>query len=745
LDANLREIATSYPRAHRVSQLLFGEKIKILSESCARSGVAAPMERRLYLSLRYFPDGIKKRKSLGLKERHKSLSEEVQSYQRHSSEFTHYLRNIKSNSNITLKQLNDEQLGDLLRKFFNPVTYYKRAFAPINRQVSLSDQVIYSSPNVDYTGITREGVRTRTISLKTSPAFSYPGGMAQFVNLDFPFRLSINLSFPPPAKIKNFLVLKEFFLENALSARAKIQQEEVKAVQEALARDDRCLQMTFTVILEGGSEDELDERTRKLCHVFHNDLECEVIQESDIGLGLCLNTLPLNYTPDADFSTRRAIRILKSDVMNFLPIFDTFKGLKNPLSVYLSRENSLVPFSLLENETSNHTVVLADTGAGKSAFVIDCIQAAKRLDPEPIVFVIDKKSSYGMLSQYFDGDLTIFDRSQEMPFSPFRGEYNDEKIAFLTKMLCMAIRLTSPNFVIESEHQTAISKALKLAYLKKTRRAGLNYIEGEFVRSGETEDVAINMNDVVIELGSLSKDRKEGQHDYITPLVTKLRPFYGDGIYARFFTEGKSWGNKKKLFYIYDLDALDGDQTLQTLMTMSVIEEIRCILALPHNQGRTGFLVMEEFAMLGRNNPAFRDFAIDFAETMRKRGCWLITLTPRPQNYFELEVGKAFWGVADNFVFLQMSSDNVDYIADKSSLIDEANREIIRSLRTKKGEYADVFYMNKSKTKQGAFRFRQTKYDRWMSPTNAKDTLVVLNALKQYPSKWDALEYLVSL
>ena len=176
---------------------------------------------------------------------------------------------------------------------------------------------------------------------------------------------------------------------------------------------------------------------------------------------------------------------------------------------------------------------------------------------------------------------------------------------------------------------------------------------------------------------------------------------------------------------------------------MAVIEEIRQILSLPENQGRTGFLVLEEFAMLGRNNPAFRDFAIDFAETMRKRGCWLICLTPRPQHYFEPgSVGEAFWGVAQNFIFLQMSSDNVDFIAKKSSLFDEANTEIIRSLRTKYGQYSDVFYMNKKKDRQGAFRFRQTPFDRWMSPTNAMDAKVALEALEAHPNKWDALQFL---
>ena len=32
----------------------------------------------------------------------------------------------------------------------------------------------------------------------------------------------------------------------------------------------------------------------------------------------------------------------------------------------------------------------------------------------------DKKSSYVMASEYFDGDLTVFGGNKEMPFSPFQ-------------------------------------------------------------------------------------------------------------------------------------------------------------------------------------------------------------------------------------------------------------------------------------------------------------------------------------
>ena len=739
LDAEIGRLEDRRKQGHPVAKLLYSEKVGEIKASCGGGSDRGPLRRRLFVSLRYFPAGTKKGGS-------DVLNRETLHAKRVLAEFDSLVKGFSGDSEFELRRLDGEALADYLRRFFNPRSCLKRSFAPVNPRQSLSKQIIFSTPKLDHSGIERQGVRSRTVSLKTSPSFCYPGGMAYFSGLDFAFRLNIVFTFPEKGKVKKFFDTKEFFLENAVSARARLQREEIQAIQERLAREDQCLHMTFNVTVESETTDELDEKTRRVCQIFHQRLESEVIEEDAIGLGLCLATLPLGYVPDADYSTKRAIRILRSDAMKFLPIFGSFRGLKEPLGIYQSRERELVPFSLLENETSNHTVVLADTGAGKSALVIDLLQSVKRLEPEPLVFVIDKKSSYGMLSRYFDGDLTVFDRSSEkIPFSPFRGIYNDEKFAFLAKMLVTAVKLVSPSFDVESEHQTAILRALKTAHRKKREQLGLDYVDGEFVRQETSEQVAIDMNDVVSELGSLGDGTSAALSQVIEDLVVKLRPFYGDGTYARYFTAGDSLPEElEQRFFVYDLDALDGDPVLQSLMTMSVIEEIRSILALPINKGRTGFIVLEEFAMLGRNNPAFRDFAIDFAETMRKRGCWLITLTPRPQNYFELEVGRAFWGVADNFIFLQMSSDNVDFVSKHSTLFDEANTEIIRSLRTKKGQYADVYYMNKSKTKQGAFRYRQTAYDRWMSPTNATDQQAVDRALQRFPDKWQALKHLVT-
>ncbi|MEK7854672.1 MAG: hypothetical protein AAB288_01165, partial [Acidobacteriota bacterium] len=451
--------------------------------------------------------------------------------------------------------------------------YYQRSFAPYNEAQSLSDQIVYSSPTLTFDGIEREGIKSRTLSLKTSPSYAYPGGMAYFTSLGFPMRIALNFSFPSKAKVKKFFDLKEFFLENTPSARAKRQKEEILGVQNRLVRDDRCLHLSFHITIEGQTDEELDARVRDVLNVFHNQLECEAIVEKDVGAALAMNSLPLFYSPASDLSARRYIRILRSDAVMFLPVFDSFAGLQNPLQLYLSREGNVVKFSLLENETSNHTVVLADSGSGKSSFVIDCVQAAKRMSPEPLVFVIDKKSSYLMLSEYFDADLTVFSRDHDIPFSPFRGVFDEEKIAFLTQLLGAGIKLVSPSYVMESDQYGAITKSIRMAHARKCREAGLFLKDGELIRNASKEELVLTMEDVIAEMATLtSLEEYEKSSEMVDALIQKLAPFYGDGIYARYFNSvGSGSRERSKLFYIYDLDALDGDPVLQSLMTMSVV------------------------------------------------------------------------------------------------------------------------------------------------------------------------------
>ena len=738
-------VLSEYKYPHPVSELLFKEKVTMLRKECNSGSELSPMKRKVLISIRKFPEkSVVAEWKRSVAKGEKLLFDEMCEFVRQIKYFTDGIKQYIENSKIPLKMLEAQELITHIRQFFNPKEYYNREFARYNKHLPISEQLIYNSPTLDYKGIEREKVKTRTITLKTSPQFAYAGGMAYFTKLKFPYKLSLNFSFPSKASVKKFFSVKEFFLENGTNARAKVQKKEVKHTQERLQNGEKCLYLTFCIVIEGENDEALAKRTRELVNIFHNDLQCEVIIEDEIGLGLALNTLPLNYSPEADYSSQRYIRILQNDAIMFLPLFDSFKGLNDPLQLYISREKNLVHFNLLENETSNHTVVLADSGSGKSAFIIDCIQSAKRLDPEPLVFVIDKKSSYKGVVGPYHGDLTIFDPNKEMPFSPFRGVFDDAKVTFLTHLLTTGINLTSPKFNIESEHVTSISKALKHAYIKKNKESGTNYIDGELVRRESEEEIEVTMDDFIAAMASLTSDPEfEKMKEQIDQLLVKLKPFYGDGTYAKYFrASSNQMKNDSTTLFVYDLDALT-DEKLQVLMTMSVIEEIRSLIKRPENQERGGFIVIEELGMLGRDNPVAKKFIVDAAETFRKLGFWLIGLTPRPQNYFELEAGKAMWAVADNYVFLRMNPDNVDYLQKNSKLIDEANSQIIKSLTVKKGQFTEIFYTNKDKSRSGAFRYYQTEYDRWLAPTNSEDLVTLEKTIKKFKGNaWEALEYL---
>jgi hypothetical protein len=706
-----------------------------------------PLKRRLYLSVRSFEKkkpfaGRFKSMQSELANPDQTLSQTMHTFLKEVRVFNHLLSQFELTTPLTMRRLDDEALADILRRTFNPVTYYERPFAKLNSNLPLSDQLIFCPSELKYSGISREGVTSRTITLKNAPSFAYPGAMAYFLSLDFPFRIGINISFPKGAAIKRHFGLKEFFLQNTPSARSRRQKAEIDSLQERLLRDDRVLNMTFCVFIESearetpeASTEELERRTKETLARFQQKLECEAIVEKEIGFGLWLNSLPLNYHPIADATTKRTVRILASDIILFSPVFDTFRGTDDAQSLFYSRENGVVPFSLKTYGNSHMTAVLGDTGSAKSGQVIKLLLGELRREPTPIIFVIDHKTSYGVVSKFIPSELTTFESGKPMPFSPFRGQLDEDKQRFLVHWLTAAIQLTSPQFNFESEHQTCISQALKFAFEAKARAAGIRYIDGKLVEAESAHEPLVTLDDIMAQLGSLTgmpEFEKYGQA--IDEISRKLRPFYSDGIYASFFRQTTPTPKSLPVdLYVYDLDGLSGDPILQTLATMSVVDEIRRKIRTDDARARGGFVVIEELGMLGRNNPVAKDFVIDAAETFRKLGFFLIGLTPNPANYFTTEAGKAMWAVADHYIFLAMKDDNVKFLQEKSDLLDEASAQIVKSLRTIRGRFAECFYIHKSKEFSGAFRSVPSAHELWLMPTHRPDDIEAKRTLAKFP------------
>ncbi len=707
------EIRSRYPLSSKVSEEILEERIEQFKSLCKTDSDLRPMVRRTFVCVKYYPAVKVKKRLKALPARSEDfLFSQVKEATSDIKGFSEILEILKSASKLRLEHVTPPGLLDSLRRFLNPKEYYERDFMGYNPNASISDQLLFTSPKLNFSSFEREGVKSKSIVLKVCPRRSTPGAVAAFLALPFPFRICMNFSFPDKIKVNRALDLKAFFLQNTPSAGARRLKGDLDQVQEKIAHGDKCLNMTLTLVVEGETDDDLNRRVREIVNVFHRDLEAEVLVDENIGLGLCLNTLPLMYSPEADFSSQRHIKILDSEVLNFIPIFDSYSGNGDPLQLYLSRESNVVSFSFDDkSRPSQHSIVIGDTGSGKSEFVLDITQAYKRRYPDPIIFYIEKRASSKRLAELFGGEVTLFHPNQDLPFTPFRGHFDDTKVNVLSLIVLTAIKLTSPKFEAESEHSAILIQALKDAYKRKCEQAGLVYEDGKIQeRHGELSEV-MSMDDVVAAIGDLHDNESfRSLSPQIDEMLQKLRDFHGDGKYAGYFK-----GNQKSVrdgecrFYVYDLDPLESDPILKAIITLSVFEEIKRIIALPENQGRGGIIVFEEFGQLGGKNPTAARYIEDFAETIRKLKFWLIGIAPNPKVFFETDPGKAMWAAADNFFFLNMKPDSVEYVRSKSEILNGPPGDIVKSLATRPGQFAEVFYTDKAAKSRGAFRFIQSR------------------------------------
>src|SRR3989344_2516180 len=521
-----KDILSCYPSPAKLSKEILSERIEHFKSLCGMDSEMRPLRRKTYLCLRYFPTPKVRKKMRLLDSRcEEFLFTQVKEVARDVREFTEVIETLKTASGVGLSTVTPDGLLDSLRRFLNPKEYYNRDFLHYNPNESISKQMLFNSPKLTFSSFEREGVRTRTIVLKVCPKRSTPGAVAGFLALQFPFRISMNFSFPSPRKVNRALDLKGFFLERKPNQGSLRQKADLQEVQKKIAHGSRCVHMTFSIVVEGESEDELNRRTREVINVFQNDLGCEVIVDQDIGFALCLNSLPLMYSPESDFSAQRFIKIMDSDVLNFMPIFNSFSGTSDPLQLFLSREGNLVPFSYTDSERpSQHSIVLGDTGSGKSEFILDCVQAYKRRYPDPLIFYIEKRASSKGLCNAFGGEVTVFHPNEEIPFTPFRGHFDDEKVNVLSLILLTAIKLTNTKFEAETEHSSIITQALKDAYQRKCEQVGLSYSNRAIHEAKTADQSVMTMDDVVAAIGDLHDNENfKALAGKIDEVVQKLR------------------------------------------------------------------------------------------------------------------------------------------------------------------------------------------------------------------------------
>lgn len=657
-------------------------------------------------------------------EENKAFAKRLMSFEREMSQF-------EALSPLSLERQDANQFSALVRKMIYGDSIKCKPFPNYCTAYPLADQIMDESIDVDFSGKKGKFGVSRAVSLKV-PAIKYPAMTAWYLTLPFPVTVSVQLNKPPKSKIDLYLNWKEFSLKNSLSESSKREFEEVKEIKKKLAFDEEAIWVSTTILVEAENEQILEDYINEIKKVCIEKFDCFCTVEEDMGLAIWWDSLPFNYKLQSDLTYQRAYPLLSNDITYFVPIYDSCGKIgSRSLQVLQSREGNLTSLNLFE-QISSHTMYLGDTGSGKSRILGEVIYSAKRPESEYLVFIFEVKTSYPMLVNFFGGELNKYSVSEKPKSSPFKGVYDEEKIVFLTNWIKAAIEITSPSFKIESELKEAIYQSIKKAATKKKKAAGISFVDGELVESDMEIGVVINIDDICTEISNLPSEKQfEELTDDLEELLSKLSIFRGDGIYASYFRPDGAWEPVSGGIFDSDFEGTKSDPVIRDLTFLQEFEKIRQIRMQPENQGKEVIIILDEIAELDRGIPMFADIISGWAETSRKEGVWFhfATCTPSVFNDKKLKACGTCLRVAHNYVFTSMSDENLSALDLDFEVIDERDKEIIRSLKTVKGQYSEFYVITKD-GERSVYRLVESPVKRWLQPTNAKDTREALRALK---------------
>ena len=733
-----------------IGNMLYQERLNNLKED-------RPLERKTYVFLHYIPQfNLKRSLRSFIGGSDSIIDRELTGHVKDIEQFQNILSTLEAKTSIPIKRLIADDLLSHLRALFNPISFKTKHYPSYKNNISLSKQMAYTDTVIGHSGFVSEGVTTKVLSVKNYPNSVYVGQMASILSkVKFSFRICINLHLQDDQKIKTILNWRGSFLGALQNQTRQRQANDLVAVDKALAHGQSLVDMGMHLIISHQSQDRLKCMFHELEGAFKNTLNCDLILERIIGAGILLNCLPFNFDPDSNAFTRRNIKIVDRDLAYYFPFFDSHRGFSFSLSKELlrSRENNLACFSL--NDCVNkHTVVIGDTGSGKSFKVISSLVNLKVNDPNLQIFHLDYKEASANMDTFLGGRCVKFD-SESPPFSPFAGHYDGRKITSLTQILLSAIKLYNRDFIERSEHEMLLTEAIIDAYNEKIDSAQFEYKDGkvvaiEGISAGKMGN--LTLEEVIIKLESISKQNKS-LASIAEEMIVKLSPFFGNGPRASIFNNNQKSSNNFDI-NIYDLDGLNGEPKMKSLITMAVIEEIRQTIRVKKqkNPDAWGFIVFEEIGTLGDNHIAAK-FVKESAETFRKIGFFLIGLSPDPLNFVNTKAGKALLNVANQYLFFNLGQQQINtmiegmggnHISLKTSLFTPHLVEILQSLRKKGGEYSDFFYTDKNGERRGVFRFTPTSTDYWIALGNVKSKTLYDKMLQKFKGdKWKTLQYLI--
>ncbi|ECL9142453.1 TraC family protein [Campylobacter jejuni] len=540
------------------------------------------------------------------------------------------------------------------------------------------------------------------------------------------------LSKKKTARVKgnHSMLLTQKWSENIFRQFAAARKESVSILERIDNQKEKLYAFDLNVIVSGDNYNEASLNASTIISYWNKGGGKAIVLDEALGIHQLnlIASLPMGINKEYMFDITVKYRSMFPDqISQFIPLEADFK-LNIPNLILFSRRAQIAGLDLFVSSSNYNAYLVATSGAGKS--VLLNMLAFNSYARNDRIFIIDQDNSFINICDAVGGQYLALDPSKPISFNPFSGLKNNDRDSFaedleyLSRLIYMLGSSKNQDRALEDER---LIKAKTQAIMEEL-----------FLSKGNTMEVT----DIRDELAKVDDQR-------FRDFADQLRPFCKEGIYGKYFN-GPCEFNIEKEFIVTEFKGLEGYDDLKDPLIMLLIYHINQLIYMSTDRkSRIQIIIDEAHRFLGKN-PKMDDFIEQAYRRARKYGASAIIATQGFDDIYNAKDGglsRAGTVIVNNSaykIFMKQTETSVNMLI-KSEVfsLSETDKEILRSIRTIKGEYSELFLMTPDDVKL-PYRLVVDKYFYYLTTTDATDKAKIKELTDQGIPLGEAIDLLAN-
>jgi conjugal transfer ATP-binding protein TraC len=445
---------------------------------------------------------------------------------------------------------------------------------------------------------------------------------------------------------------------------------ELEFVRQQLDKGERIVKTHFSIILF--APDNILPKADQILRNLFQGQEWRLESNLFLHLPMFLSALPMSWGP-AMIKTLANLKKLKTTLStessNLLPLQGEWHGTPSKAMILAGRRGQLFTWSPFDSGTNFNTIVLGQTGAGKSVLMQEIALSLLGLGHR--VIILDFGRSYQKIGQLLGAQFIRITNQFKFSLNPFSdlvmGEDHDQDYRnHLTMIKQIVISMLSPSGALNDLENSYLEMALDIVTSQKGADAEISDVAAWFLNH---DDPRVN------------------------DMGTRLYSFTKDGIYGKFFA-GKSTISFTSHFIIVEFEDIKDNKELSAVLFQTLVVNISNIVYRGDRKTK-GALIMDECPEFIKEKPG--EVLVDGSSRKFRKYGWLLILGSQNAEDFLNSLGAkaAFNNSAWKFYLSQ--SNEAYKVFEKEGLINSPSMlSLLRTIKMNPGKYGEALIVSDS-------------------------------------------------